>query len=79
MWLKAVETIAGIPVVAATNEQLLEYVPGTQEVALCHVNTESGGNDVIMGSLFGELEERGLLPAPFAQLVQDQSLDCLLS
>lgn len=79
VWLKAVETIAGIPVVAATNEQLLEYVPGTQDVALCHVNTESGGNDAIMGSLFGELEERGLLPVPFDQLVQDQSLDCLLS
>ena len=79
VWLKAVEVIAGIPVVAVTSEQLLEYVPDTQEIALCHVNTEAGGNDLIMSSLLGELKERGLLPASFAELVQDQSLDRLLS
>ncbi len=78
VWLKVIETFAGVPVVAASADQLLEYVPDTQEVALCHVNTESGGNDVIMGSLLGELEANGVLPKPFAELVRDDGLDAYL-
>lgn len=53
-------------------------MPDTQEVALCHVNTESGGNDVIMGSLLGVLEANGASPKPFAELVRDDSLDAYL-
>ena len=79
VWLKVIETIAGVPVVAATADQLLEYVPDTQEIALCHVNTEAGGNDVILASLLGELESKGVLPKPFADLVRDDSLDACLT
>lgn len=78
VWLKVIETIAGVPVVAATADQLLEYVPDTQLIALCHVNTEAGGNDVILASLLGELESKGVLPKPFADLVRDDSLDACL-
>ena len=75
VWLKVIEIIAGVPVVAATSDQLLEYVPGTQEIALCHVNTEAGGNDAILASLLGEFETNGTLPRPFAELVRDDRLD----
>lgn len=78
VWLKVVETIAGVPVVAATADQLLEYVPDTQHVALCHDNLDAGGNDVIMDSLLGELEGSGVLPRPFAELVRDDCLDAYL-
>ena len=78
VWLKIVETIAGVPVVAATADQLLEYVPDTQYVALCHSNLDAGGNDVILASLLGELEGNGVLPEPFVELVRDDSLDVCL-
>lgn len=78
VWLKVIETVAGIPIVAATADQLLSYVPGTQDLALCHVNTESGGNDAILATLLPELYSRGLLPRPFNMLVEDESLDSLL-
>lgn len=78
VWLKVVETVAGVPVVAATADQLLEYVPDTQHVALCHDNLDAGGNDVIMDSLLGELEGGGVLPRPFAELVRDDCLDAYL-
>ena len=78
VWLKVIETVAGIPIVAATADQLLSYVPGTQDLALCHVNTESGGNDAILATLLPELDSRGLLPRPFNMLVEDDSLDSLL-
>lgn len=79
VWFKVVEAIEGIPVVAATSDQLLEYVPDTQEVALCHVNTEAGGNDRILASLLRELASRGLLKRPLEELVADGSLDKYLS
>ena len=53
-------------------------MPDTQEIALCHVNTEAGGNDVILASLLGELEPKGVLPKPFSELVRDDSLDACL-
>lgn len=78
IWLKAVEVAAGIPVVAATNEQLLTYVPDTQEVALAHQNLGNGGNDIVLSQLLRELESRNVYSHPFAELVSDASLDELL-
>lgn len=75
IWLKVIETIAGVPVVAATSDQLLEYVPDTQHVALFRVNIDQGGNDAVMKGLFAEMEDRGLMHEPFAKLVRDDSLD----
>lgn len=62
VWLKVMQVIGHVPVVAATANQIianiplaeaqtrnrLAYVPDTQEEALCHANTEAGGNDVIL-------------------------------
>ncbi len=78
IWLKAVEVAAGIPVVAVTNEQLLTYVPDTQEVALAQQNLGNGGNDIVLSQLLGELESRNVYSRPFAELVSDASLDELL-
>lgn len=78
IWLKVVEVAAGISVVAATNEQLLTYVPDTQEVALAQQNLGNGGNDIVLSQLLGELESRNVYSRPFAELVSDASLDELL-
>lgn len=78
IWLKVVEVSAGVPVVAATTDQLLEYVPDTQEVALCHVNTEAGGNDVILAALLADEKVAGMLGGSFADMVKDDSLDRFL-
>ena len=71
---------AGIPVVAATDDQLLNYVPGTQgEEALCHQNTESGVNNIVLKAILGELQAKGVLADDFDKLVADPSLDALIA
>lgn len=45
IWLKTMELISGIPVVAATSDQALSYIPNTQHVALWHDNIDGGQND----------------------------------
>lgn len=79
VWLKVVETIADVPVVAATADQLLDGVPDAQHVALCYSNLDKGDNDVILDSLLGDLEGSGVQPEPFDELVRDDSLDVCLS
>ena len=76
LWLKVMQVKAGIPVVAATDDQLLNYVPGTQgEEALCHQNTESGVNNVVLEAILKEMKTRHVLPTDFDQLVRDDQLD----
>jgi len=70
---------AGIPVVAATDDQLLQYVPGTQgEEALCHQNTESGVNNIVLKAILGDLRDKDILADDFDHLVTDPSLDALI-
>ena len=45
VWINEMIRRNGMKVVAATAHQNLEYIPDTQEVALCHENLDSGGND----------------------------------
>ena len=78
VWLKMIEVIAGIPVVPTSSDQLLNYIPGSQEIALCHVNTESGGNDVVIANLLKALNARHLLNKPFEDMVKDPKLDDLI-
>ncbi|MDK9934155.1 glycosyltransferase family 2 protein [Bifidobacterium catenulatum] len=80
LWLKVMQVKAGIPVVAATDDQLLNYVPGTQgEEALCHQNTESGVNNIVLKAILGELQAKGVLADDFDKLVADPSLDALIA
>ena len=80
LWLKVMQVKAGIPVVAATGDQLLNYVPGTQgEEALCHQNTESGVNNIVLKAILEELQAKGVLAGDFDQLVADSSLDALIA
>ncbi len=48
VWLKCMQVVAGVKVVATTANQLLTYIPDTQEVALCHSNLDRGGNDIYL-------------------------------
>lgn len=76
LWLKAMQVIAGVRVVAATDDELLTYVPGTQgEEALCHQNTENGANDLFQSRILADLHQRGLLSSSFSRLVADSRLD----
>lgn len=80
LWLKVMQVKAGIPVVAATSDQLLDYVPGTQgEEALCHQNTESGVNNIVLKAILKELQAKGVLDDGFDKLVADSSLDALVA
>lgn len=45
VWVNEMLRDCGTKVAAATADQELEYIPDTQEVALCHENLDSGGND----------------------------------
>lgn len=57
LWLKIAQLYSNIKVVAATSDQLLNYVPNTQgEEALCHVNTEQGANTVILANILSHLD-----------------------
>lgn len=67
IWLKCMETIAGIPVVAATDKQGLEYVPASQEIGLLYTNVDEGGND---DQLTNMLNSYG----PFAELDVNRAL-----
>lgn len=46
LWLKAMELLSGVPVVAARPREALQYLPGSQEDALKLVNDEQKQNDV---------------------------------
>ena len=79
IWLKIMQVRANrpIPVVASTDDQLLQYLPGTQEEALCHFNTESGGNDMVFKRILDYLSVNGYR-FNFDKAVQDDKLDQLL-
>ena len=45
LWLKVMSVIAGTKVVCPVPDCPLDYIPGTQEMALCDNNLYQGGND----------------------------------
>lgn len=54
-------------------------MPGTQgEEALCHQNTESGVNNIVLKSILEELQAKGVLADDFDKRVADPSLDALI-
>ena len=46
IWLKAIELISDIPVVQARRHKSLNYIPGSQDVALYKVNLDQSDNDI---------------------------------
>lgn len=92
VWLKVMQVVGGVPVVSATVNQVianiplaqareqnrLAYVPDTQEEALCHVNTEAGGNDVILADVLAYPAVESALGGRFDELVRDDDFDGLL-
>lgn len=58
LWLKAMELIAGIPVVVPLKNRTIHYLPETQEVALWHKNLVEGENDHRLKLIIGEIDRR---------------------
>lgn len=46
IWLKLIEIMSGVPVVAAMPCEDLRYLPGSQEIGLYHKNVDADQNDV---------------------------------
>ncbi|MCD8120732.1 MAG: glycosyltransferase [Clostridiales bacterium] len=59
LWLKAMEVINDVPVVLASEYAQLQYIPGSQEEALCHTNTSSlnNQNDVQLANVIKWLDQ----------------------
>ena len=89
VWLKVMQVIGRVPVVCATQNQVianiplseaaaqqrLSYIPNTQEEALCHVNTENGGNDVILAQTLMHPTIVEAIAGCFDDLVKDENLN----
>lgn len=58
LWLKAMQIVAGIPVVVARNCNRLQYVPQSQDVGLYHMNYENSGNDIQLMQIIQEIDYR---------------------
>lgn len=56
LWLKAMQVLAGTPVVLAAPHTKLQYVPNTQETALWNTNGPLGQNDVQLSNILGYYE-----------------------
>ena len=76
LWMKGMQLMAGIPVVACSSNQLLNYVPDTQGVALCHVNTEQGKNSEIFERVLDHCE-RLSGGRDLAALMKDKTMSAL--
>ena len=57
LWLKAMQVVSGVPVVVARPHEQLQYLPGTQEEALHHVNVRQNQNDVQLANISRWLDE----------------------
>ena len=51
LWLKTMESAAGIPVVRYSGEELLQVIPGSQETALFSANLKQNRNDEILDAI----------------------------
>lgn len=92
VWLKVMQVVGRVPVVPATANQVianiplaearaqnrLAYVPDTQEEALCHINTEAGGNDVILADTLAYPAVHNALSGEFSDLVRDDAFDAFI-
>ena len=72
LWLKAAQTYANIPVVAATQNQFLDYIPNTQDCALCLQNLDGGGNDPMFQAALDHFQR--LTPEQLRPKLLDPSL-----
>lgn len=58
LWLKAMEIVAGIPVVVAEGFEFLIYTPNSQQVGLYHENCENGRSDEELLRIEKEINRR---------------------
>ena len=58
LWLKAMQLMAGIPVVVAEDCHKLQFVPQSQDVGLYHKNYSDGGNDSQLMKIIQEIDCR---------------------
>ena len=82
LWLKTMEMAAGIPVARSLGLEMLDYVPGSQEVALCSANLNENRNDGIFtairswaGSFYGrDIIAEQLADSRWPRVRNDQEL-----
>ncbi len=58
LWLKAMELVAGIPVVRAATPEFVRFVPGSQEVSLYLQNVDRNKNDIALAAIRGWVIEK---------------------
>lgn len=57
LWLKAMELVAGVPVVRASNPELIRTIADSQETALYLQNLNENRNDVFLTNVIGYIKE----------------------
>ena len=57
LWLKVMQLVSDVPVVVARPHEQLQYLPGTQEEALHHVNVRQNQNDVQLKNISAWLDK----------------------
>ncbi|WP_221339827.1 glycosyltransferase family A protein [Bifidobacterium colobi] len=91
IWIKVMQVVGRVPVVAATSNQVISltsadqaraenrigFVPGSQEEALWSSNSE-GGNDEVIAKVLSYPSVKAALNGDFEQLVRDDDLDNFL-
>ena len=70
LWLKAMELMAGIPVVVPEEINPVTHIPGSQEIGLFHYNLKNGGNDIQLKNIQEEIDRR-YGEGTFIQKLQD--------
>lgn len=77
LWLKAMQLVSDVPVVVARPHEQLQYLPGTQEEALHHVNVRQNQNDVQLQNISKWLDEKfepGILVQKLTQNIGERIL-----
>lgn len=57
LWLKAMQTVSEVPIVIACQHEALQYIPDTQNEALCHINVRQKQNDIQLSHIIQWVEE----------------------
>lgn len=72
IWMKCMQLVAGVPVVASTPEQYLIYIPDSQEEGLLYNNIDAGANDQQFAATVAHCNE--LAGADITKRIYDRAL-----
>lgn len=92
LWLKIMQVVGRVPVVAATTDQIITlisaeeahsqnrigFVPGSQVEALWSANSE-GGNDKVIPRILAYSSVKKALNGDFAEIIRDKEVEALIA